>query len=250
MIKKIEIQNHFKQSELQRRLKEVQLKGFPNIKIYKDANIQIKNITPEEIEKNLFVPQPTVYSVGFLDRIDELANLFSAKGIDIFKLNGGVDYTAYSDEETTDWTIIPPVIERAQINFTNKHLNYNLHLSNEVRGYMERTNCDLNPELANLSYPEYPNSGSHPIDIVCDGSHRIQSGIEKKISQNIILIASSKSGFPYYAAPKPYSEVHIENKRPPEGGNDKTHILKSPAHKSLYRLFPTGGILNGTVRPE
>ncbi|MFH0808639.1 MAG: hypothetical protein V1888_03425 [archaeon] len=250
MIDQIEIKNYFGMFELKKRLRNVRLKGFPDVKIYEDAKIQIENRTPEEIKTNIFIPQPTIYRKGFLNKIDRLAKVFSAKGIDIFNLNGGVDYTAYSNGDQTDWTIIPPIVEVIPINFTNGHLNYAPWLSKELQELMEKTKCGLNPELIMLSYHEYPRSGLHPIQIICDGSHRVHSGLEKRIPQNLLFIESPKKEFPYYAAPQPYSSVHVENKRPKEGATTKVHVLESPAHKSLYRLFPTGGILNGTVRPE
>jgi len=115
---------------------------------------------------------------------------------------------------------------------------------------MKEMACGINSEVRGLTFKEYPFNGTHDFNLVCDGSHRIHSGLEKNISQNVLMISGVKPGFPYYAVPKPYSVVQVENERPEKGANTKTHILDSPAHKLLYRLFPTGGILNGTVRPE
>ena len=58
------------------------------------------------------------------------------------------------------------------------------------------------------------------------------------------------SGYPYYAAPQPYSSVNVAQVRDQDGINTKIHVLQDPAHKSLYRLFPSGGIKSGDVRPE
>lgn len=250
MIERIKILTEFGKEELEKRLKRVKLKGFPEVEIYKQSNIEVTSMAPKNIKERLFVPQPTVYRKGFLDRIDTLAELFSSKGINIFCLNGGVDYFAYSDGEKQRWTLIPPVIENLPFNFTNGRLNYAPYLSRELSDLIEKSGHGLNPDLIKLSFPEYPFSGLRLFPLICDGSHRIHNGIEREISQNVIFISKIREGFPYYAAPKPYSVVHVKEKRPDKGADDKTHILKSPAHKSLYRLFPTGGILNGTIRPE
>ena len=55
--------------------------------------------------------------------------------------------------------------------------------------------------------------------------------------------------YPYYAAPKRYSEVKLTKEPTPETTAMKVHVVQSPAQKSLYRLFPSGGIKTGEVRP-
>jgi len=44
-----------------------------------------------------------------------------------------------------------------------------------------------------------------------------------------------------------YHFVHIEPKRD-DGKSDKTHVVITPGHKLLYRLFPSGGLYTGDVR--
>ena len=66
----------------------------------------------------------------------------------------------------------------------------------------------------------------------------------------MVVIDGHTEGFPYYAAPQPYSKVDVETRRPEFGGQGKVHVLTEPGHKLLYRLFPTGGILSGTVRKD
>ena len=228
----------------------VTLKGFPDVRIYESSQIELWNKRPDKIKHELFVPQPTVYRKEFLDRIDRLAKLFLSKGINIFELGGGIDYTAITDGGESEWTLIPPVVEISEMPFKVQHIDYSLLLSPRVLQLMGELGCGINPDAPRLSYFEYPLFGWNDVSIVCDGSHRIHSGLERGISQNLLSVRGPKKGFPYYAAPKPYSEVVVEDERPEKGATTKTHILESPAHKSLYRLFPTGGILNGTVRPE
>lgn len=250
VLKRIEVLKEIPFEELDGCLRNVSLKGFPDIKIYEDADITIEQFDPVEIRQQIFTPQPSIFKKGFLDRIDHLAGIFLEKGIDIFKLNGGVHYFAYdNNEEKTEWTIIPPVIELIQVKFDGKGLDYSGLIGEAVRKAMDEKGHSLNPELAELDFNEYKNySGICSIPIICDGSHRVHSGLERNISQNLLVIDAPKLGFPYYAAPKPYSVVHVEEERPEDGGIGKTHVLTEPGHKLLYRLFPTGGILTGVVR--
>lgn len=249
-LKKIEIINDFGIKELSDKLRTVRLKGFPNVKIYENADIQIKQFTPTEIENSVFTPQPTIFRQGFLTRIGEMREIFAKKGIDVFNLNGGVNYFAFDDKnEKTEWTLISPVIENIPMNFNEGGLNYTNLIGPELRSAIEEKGHIINPEIKKFKFDEYHSHHSTgKLSIICDGSHRVHYGIENKINQNLLIIDGIKEGFPYYAMPKPYSVVHIEEVRPEEGGTDKTHILTEPGHKLLYRLFPTGGIMNGVVR--
>jgi hypothetical protein len=250
MLEKIEITKKVESEEMYSRLRKVVLRGFPEINIYEDADMAIKEVSSEWVHSNLFIPQPSVYRNGFLDRLDRVHKLFMKQGIDISKLRGGYDYIATDSEgEETDWTMIPPVVEVVDMNFVNGRLNYSGLIGEELREVMEESGYQLNPELGALDFEEYKNfQGRIAIPLVCDGSHRVHSGLEKSASQNLVFIDGPKQGFPYYAAPKPYSAVHIIEDRPDGGAGDKTHILTSPGHKRLYRLFPSGGINSGTVR--
>jgi hypothetical protein len=251
MLEKIEVINEFGIFELKDRLKKISLKGFPKVRIYEDAKIEILGYSKEEIKKIMFTPQPNVYRKDFLDRIDEMQELFRKKGIDIFELEGGVDYMAINDWQKSDWTLIPPVVEFIPMDFNNGGLNYINLIGSELRNAMRDKGHVINCEVDALKFKEYQRfheAGKLPI--ICDGSHRIHSGLEKNIFQNILVIEGIKKGFPYYAAPLPYSTVRLHDERPPEGMPGKIHVLTEPGHKLLYRLFPTGGINNGVVRPE
>jgi hypothetical protein len=249
MLEKIEIQHVLDFNELCSRLRNVSLRGFPNVKIYGNSKIEINSPSPFEATR-LFTPQPSVY-MPILKRINELSDLFSAKGIDIFSLNGGYDYIATDEKgEVTEWTLIPPVVEVLPIKFnSDKGLDYSQSIGQELNALMKEKGYELNSELQNLNYPEYERfrGTTALIPLVCDGSHRIEAGLKKGL-QNLIFITSPEKGFPYYAAPKPYSCIHKELERD-DSKSDKTHVLTSPGHKLLYRLFPSGGIFSGTVRP-
>lgn len=254
MLKKIKNIGEVRIDEIDERLRDVTLRGFPDVKIYEDSDISIREVTPDWVKEKLFTPQPTIYRKDHLDRIENMACLFFDEGIDIFQLNQGYDYTAVDENEgETDWTIIPPVVEFLPVDFGKKGekgLNYSSIIGQELRSYMQEKEHRLNSELNDLDFEEYEQfSGMCSIPLICDGSHRIHSGLEEDVNQNLLFLSGSKMGFPYYAAPKPYSCVHVESERPEGGGSDKTHIISEPGHKALYRLFPTGNILSGSVRP-
>ncbi len=225
------------------------MKGFPDVKIYANADINISSIAPETIEKDLFIPQPTVYRKGFLDRVRHVDDLFKQQGIDILNLYGGIDYISYDENgEATNWTIIPPVVEVNKFNFNNGKIDYGGLIGERLARVMQERGHILNPELQQMDYPGF--NGEIFLQLVNDGSHRVHYGLEKGINQNLLFVRQITLGFPYYAAPKPYLMVHVEEERPLEGGKDKTHVLTEPGHKLLYRLFPSGGIFSGDVRHD
>ena len=247
MLKKIEIKNEVSFDNLCSRLRNVGLRGFPDVRIYEKARIGINSVSSRRVME-LFTPQPCVYT-PILKRIEELSDLFSEKGIDIFHLVGGYDYLATDDkDEVTEWTLIPPVVEVLPIKFNpDKGLDYSNSVAPELISLMKEKGYELNPELQNLDYPEFERfkGTTSFVPIICDGSHRVEVGKRRGL-QNLIFITLPEKGFPYYAAPKPYSSIHEE---PDSEKSDKTHVLTSPGHKLLYRTFPSAGIKSGNVRP-
>ncbi len=250
MLEKIKILQEFGFGELCSRLRKVSLRGFPNVKIYGNARIKIDSVSPEKIREEIFTPQPSIYKTE-LDKVAGVAELFLKKGIDIFQLDGGVDYLSYENKETKEWTIIPSVIEVLPIKFNlEKGLDYSESIGDELKVVMNERGYILNPELKNLDFLVYEEFRGKTVKIleICDGSHRIELAVRKNLEQKLLFIDSPVNGFPYYAAPKPYNCIHEEPERIEEK-LDKTHVLTSPGHKLLYRLFPSGRIKSGTVRP-
>jgi len=248
MLKRIEIEKEVGFDELDRRLREVRLKGFPEIRIYEDADISIRTASPNYIKNTLFTPQPTIYA-DLLERIDRMVELFIEEGIDIFRLSRGYDYVAFDEkEEATNWTIIPPVVEFVPINPDSRGLDYSKLFRRDLMEKIRSLGHRLNPDLKKLEFKEYKRfQNSHLIPLICDGSHRIHSAFGRGIEQNLLFINGPKVGVPYYAAPKPYSSVHVVPTRD-DSKSEKTHVLTEPGHKLLYRLFPSGGLHTGNVR--
>lgn len=237
--------------ELDARLRSVSLKGFPDVKIYADSDISIQAFSPEQIKRRVFTPQPRVYR-SFIDRINRMAGLFAGKGVDIFRLTEGWDYVAIDDAgQATNWTIIPPVVELVDIGFTGRGLDYSRSISPELKARLDKEGHKVNPALESLWFPEFEGyRGVNSVLLINDGSNRVHAALEKGIEQHLLVMNAPKTGYPYYAAPKPYSTVHIERERTGGDKSDKTHILSEPGHKLLYRLFPSGGIHSGDVRPD
>ncbi len=251
-IKKIEVIREFPFSELSRRLKTVGLRGFPDVKPYRSAKISINSLSPEQVEKKLFTPQPSVY-LPQLQNVSNISRLFTEQGTNIFQLNGscsGIDYVATDENgKQTEWTIIPPVVEVLPFEFNrNGRLDYHDLIGEELKARMNEKGYKLNQEVRDLNPDVYDRfRGGGMLSEICDGSHRIEVGKRFGLEQNILVIQDVVAGFPYYAAPQPYSAVHEEPVRDVDK-LDKVHILTEPGHKLLYRLFPSGGIKSGDIR--
>ena len=249
MLEKLEIEREFDFSELCQRLDRVQLRGFPGVCVYAGANKEIRRLKAE-VREVLDTPQPIVHQ-SFIDRINRMAQLFLEKGIDIFSLKGGVDYTAFDETgQATRWTIIPPVIECFKLFFDRGGIDYDLAIGEQLRSFMVEKGFSLNPQLRDPRLSLGRSHGYNDINIINDGSHRVHAAYLAGKSQNLLFASQLNPGFPYYAAPQRYSEVMVLPERPPEGAKGKIHILTDPGHKALYRVFPTGGIHSGDVRPE
>ena len=231
------------------RLRNVQLRGFPDVKIYNGADINIRPLSSKQIAKTIFTPQLSVYRPE-LEKVEMVDRLFLEEGVNIFGLEGGFDYVATDEKgEETEWTIIPPVVEVLPFRFDSQgRIDYSGFIGNELRKRMQEKGYEENPELQNLIYPNFPRGLKVDIPEICDGSHRIEVARRKSLEQAVLFINVAVTGFPYYAAPQPYNKVHEEPERVEEK-IDKVHVLTSPGHKVLYRLFPSGGINSGNVRP-
>lgn len=209
-------------------LREVTLKGFPNIKPYADAQIDIETWTPKQVMEKIYTPQPTLYSPN-LERIKQLFSEFKQHGVNIFGLEHSIDF---EDDEQTQWTLMPPTIEEYNVPLAYQQIHPTLrqHITNEFREYSE-----------NQSYAK-------PVWCICDGSHRIETARQLGKPITLLFIKNTNPQYPYYALPQPYSQVEIITERPEGGSPTKLHILREPHHKNLYRMYPTAGLYTGGVR--
>lgn len=231
---------------LENRLRNVTLKGFPDIKIYENASFRTVFLASERIPIYLHTPQPSIYQTH-LNRIEQLAKLFHEKGINITDLDAAYDFIATSESgEETEWTMIPPVVERFNIpEGSSGELDYTPLIGPELLEALKEEDLNINPQTLSLKHTAELGDYS----LINDGSHRIHYGFQNK-GIKIMEISGITSGFPYYAAPQSYSEVQVFANRDKKNTSKKIHIITDPGHKNLYRLFPSGGIKSGEVRPE
>ena len=229
---------------LESRLRKVSLRGFPHVKIYEKAKFEEIFLTPEQIRTQLHTPQPNVYQ-NELTKVENLAELFQQKGIDITNLDRAYDYLAFLDSgEQTQWTILPPIVERMIIPRKNGRMNYEPLIGEELARHLQSQNLGINPNLNKLKHT----SDSEIFDLINDGSHRIHFGFLNN-GIKVVRISQITEGFPYYAAPQPYLSIKIMPEANEITTAMKVHIVESPGQKALYRLFPSGGIMSGEVRP-
>ena len=233
---------------LESRLRNVSLRGFPNVKIYEKAIFQPVYLNSEEIADTIHTPQLRVYRNPNLERIDQLAKLFQEKGIDILRLNKAYDYVAtHQSGDQTEWTMIPPIVERFHIPKDKRgKLHYEPLIGNELAQALKKEGLWINPEASNLNH----SSESEIFDLINDGSHRIHYGFEKG-GLIVLRISGVTQGYPYYAAPQKYNVRVFETREEALSQKEtKVHIIQEPGQKNLYRLFPSGGIKSGSVRPH
>ncbi len=245
MLEEIRIRKILSLDELCDKLRKVQLKGFPEICVYSNAKFEIKKFNKEEFIKNIHTPQPTVYK-NILDRVNDMEKLFSRQGVDIFSLNGAIEYSAIDDQGESIWTLLPPLVEAQKVNLTdNGSITYKGIIGSELLDLIKKKDFKIN---------EYFYGSNNPLsdikmNVICDGSHRIEQAFRSGRDINILLISNIKQGFPYYAVPQHYSKLQVIPNRKEDPGT-KLHIIEDPGHKALYRLFPTGGLYTGGVRAE
>jgi len=230
------------------RLRGVGLRGFEDVKIYGSASFKPLYLSSPQIPERLSIPQPRVYQ-DKLDRISQLHTLFMNEGIDIYRLDAAYDFDAASDEGViTRWTMIPPIVERFSVPLTPLgHYDYESLLGNEVSDFLRSEGKGINREIFEMD-TSLVRGGEH--SLINDGSHRIHSGFLSGDGIKVLEISGIVEGFPYYAVPQPYSLMKIDAVRDQDSIETKIHIVDTPVHKHLYRLFPLGGIFSGVVRQD
>lgn len=248
-ISRIEIINEFpifgKKDSLESRLRAVSLRGFSDVRIYQNATFKLERLDSLDIPKELSTPQPHLHR-EYLDRIGTLAKLFAGHGINIFHLTHAYDYNVFDQVNgVTTWTLLPPVVENMIIPQHPKGgFDYSPLIGDTLALSMQSNNWTIEPATQTMSYP----SATGIFRLINDGSHRVHAGLENNQGVTILEISGVTPGFPYYAAPQSYSRVQVFDEL--EKAEDlKVHVITSPGQKQLYRLFPSGGIMSGGVRP-
>ncbi len=231
---------------LETRLRNVSLRGFPDVKIYENASFKYEFLNSSQIFDKIHTPQPSIY-MTHLKKIDSLNKLFLEKGINILNLDKVYDYVAFDSQgNQTEWTILPPIIETFEIPKNSKgQMDYSSLIGSKLLESLKEKELGFNQEVLDLPYP---NSGE-PLDLINDGSHRVHYGFEKN-GVKILKVTGMTPGFPYYAAPQKYNKIKVHKIRDDSTIETKIHVVDAPGHKDLYRLFPSGGIMSGSVRSD
>lgn len=230
---------------LEDRLRKVSLRGWPDVRIYKDASFSYPRYDSKGAVAVLSSSQPHAHQT-YLDRIHKLDELFRAEGVDIFNLTKAYDYVAFNDAgQATEWTMLPPVVEVFAIpRHAQGGFDYAALVGPELQKALKDNDWSLNEALKTATYHQ-PSGVYHVIN---DGAHRVEAGLQARRGITVVEIHNVTPGFPYYAAPQPYDSVRVF---PDDATSEdlKIHVVNAPAHKQLYRLFPSGGIQSGAVRP-
>lgn len=84
------------------RLKQTTLKGNPDIKPYKDATIILENLNINDI-----LPTTFYYFYDHVLKLNSMKDILLSKGLDIFHLDGYVEF----EKDNRLLTLTPPIIE-------------------------------------------------------------------------------------------------------------------------------------------
>lgn len=230
---------------LEERLQRVSLRGFPEVKVYEKASFDYAHYDSRKAKAVLSVSQPHVHQ-AHMDRINRLDKMFQAEGVDIFNLTQAYDYVALNkDGQPTEWTMLPPVVEVMHIpRHVQGGFDYDSLIGSELRKVLKQNGWELNDAANTAQY--HQSSGVY--HLINDGAHRVEAGLRSGRGIRVIEIQNMTPGYPYYAIPQPYDSVRTF---PDEATSEdlKVHVVSAPAHKQLYRLFPSGGIRSGEIRP-
>lgn len=232
---------------LESRIKKVTLRGFSKVRIYENAKLEFEFLKPQEITRKLHTPQLRVYRDN-LTRIGKLDALFKEKGIDILNLDHAYDYIALHESgEVTEWTMLPPIVERFSIpRSAEGNLDYTDLIGKELSEALLKESLGINPHAKKIAHT----SDNGIFDLINDGSHRVHFGFENG-GIKIARLTGMTKGFPYYAVPQRYNVRVFETREEAlKEAETKIHVVDAPGHKNLYRVFPTGGIKSGNVRPH
>ena len=246
ILKEIPLEGEGEGDTLVSRLRKVSLRGFPDVKIYENASFEVLRLNSEEIRRKLHRPEVNVYQTH-LDRISVLFYLFKEKGINILNLENAYDFYATSKSgEVTTWTMLLPIVEHVKIPRTSSGaVDYKPLMGELLQKRMQEVGATLAPELDGFMHSR--EDGVY--NLINDGSQRVHFGFLNG-GIKVLRIKGMTPGFPYYAAPQPYSNVNLLPKEDIDLPETKVHIITAPYHKDLYRLFPSGGIMSGVVRPD
>lgn len=181
------------QEELLSNIRSTKLKGYNQFPIYAESRITLETVNADSL-----IPAQRYVLDENIRRIHSLREYFCARGIDIFKLGGGIRFWYRDDEEQLERgpvPLIPPVIEESE----------------EDRG--------------------------NTVLLINDGMHRIYAAREVGEDIAVIVVRNVSRDYPYYAYPLSEGWQEVQRiPEIPDGFVKKTY--RDPAnYKSLFRNF-------------
>ena len=93
---------YYNKDTLMLKLKQTSLKGNANIKPYDNATMTLKNMVFEDI-----MPTSFYYFSNHVKKLNEINDVLKKQGLDIFHLNGYIEF----EKDNQLLTLTPPIIE-------------------------------------------------------------------------------------------------------------------------------------------
>jgi hypothetical protein len=139
------------EEEILNRLKRTRLRGFDRAEVYRDATLEIANVSTDAL-----TPAQRYVLTDGVETILEVADAFESKGIDVFALRGALLFWPEGTDPEKDPAIpfLPPVIEESRVpdGRTVLLINDGIHRVYAAR----KRGRSLNVVLAKNVPPEYP----------------------------------------------------------------------------------------------
>ena len=205
---KIEVIRRIDFSELERKVREVPLRGKDfdgkEIRVYEHAHISLRTMHPDEVNPTTFYLLRS--NLEFQRALRE--HLMSTQGIDTLNLEGALEIL---NEKGELWTLTPPIIE-----VTPRLVRYQ-------------------PKEGEIYYRDVVKV---QIPIINDGAHRIALARELGILFRALFISGADENFPFYAHPNEWSRTKVVDFVPSDKRDKKFY-----SREDCYALYRDFGVL-------
>lgn len=200
---KIEVLKEIPFGELERNIRSVPLLKSPDVFVYADANISLREFHVDEIN-------PTSFYVikDNLQRQKDLREVLLKKGIDSLHLDKAYEIKNSLGEM---WTLMPPVIEVAERKISYVPQEDEIKYSDEIK----------------LKIP-----------VINDGMHRVFLAREEGESFNGVYVSGVMKEFPFYAHPNGWDMVKMVDEVPATKKEKKFY-----SRNDCYGLYRDFGVL-------
>ncbi|MBN1792292.1 hypothetical protein JW826_01260 [Candidatus Woesearchaeota archaeon] len=181
-----------------------------DILVYKDANISLHSLKPEEVNPTTFY----LIKRGLQLQRDLRTYLMGEHGIDSLNLDGALEI---SNSEGEIWTLTPPIIELA-----HREVAF-IPGQGEIR---------------------YGSTFGVEIPIINDGAHRVQVARERGTKFTGLVISGIPREHPFYAHPNSWDLVRVVDETPKTKAEKKLYL-----REDCYALYRDFGVL-GCGKPR